>query len=64
MKWMLPLTVLCFPLAAFSAPWGVVGDYDLPRTPEGMSRLAGLEQPVSPTPGERYLLKPVLGERR
>ena len=61
MKWMLPLTVLCFPLAAFSALWGVVGDYDLPRTPEGMSRLAGLEQPVSPTPGERYLLKPVLG---
>lgn len=60
MKWMLPLTVLCFPLAAFAAPWGVVGDYDLPRAPEGMSRIAGLGQPVSPTPGERYLLKPVL----
>lgn len=57
------LSCLCCAGGLWAEPWGVMGDYDLPRTGPGMSRMAGLEQPVSSAPGERYLLKPVLEGR-
>nr|QGT50753.1 hypothetical protein Elusimicrob2101_0160 [uncultured Elusimicrobia bacterium] len=63
MKKLLSLVCLWAAAGAFASPWGAMIDYDLAPAQPGVKIFDREHSSVSKTPGERFLLKPVLEGR-